>query len=47
MHDIKKEDLTEAQIEDIISATFSSKINRLIMCHMANTHKHLINVQVS
>lgn len=47
IHDIRKEDLTEAQIEDIISSSFSSKLNRLIMCHMANNHNHLMNVQVS
>lgn len=45
-HDITKQELTDAQMEDITSYSISTQINRLIIYQMAHNHKHLLNVQV-
>ncbi|XP_056641421.1 39S ribosomal protein S30, mitochondrial [Diorhabda sublineata] len=46
LHDIRNEDITEAQIEDIISNSFCKQINRIIVNELYTNYSHLKEAQI-
>lgn len=45
-HDLKSEDVTQSQVDDLLSFSFSKQVNRIIINKLANEYKHLPDLQV-
>lgn len=46
-HEITNEDLSEVEIENIISSSISKQVNRVILNNLSKVLPHLLQVQVS